>query len=224
MLFVVVILFAVSWLPLQTFSMIMFVYPEIRRDFVYQSSEYNIFVGTYFACHWLSMAHSCLNPLIYCFMNDKFRSDLHDLLCKRRVEFMMAELASKQPSLTSLANLKRRREHQLNASRIGGASGPQVTQISQRPIIGGLSSCKKPAEHQATDERQLAPLKPAAPATGPNGKLLLVRHWNQKGQQESSLFRFAAPQWANPSRNHSDIVELDEEPGERREAARVAFI
>lgn len=84
MLFVVVILFAISWLPLQTFSMIMFLYPEIREDFEYQSVAYNIFIGTYFACHWLSMAHSCLNPLIYCFMNDKFRSDLHELLCNTR--------------------------------------------------------------------------------------------------------------------------------------------
>lgn len=81
MLFVVVILFAVSWLPLQTFSLVLFLFPEIRQDFEYQSTQYNIFIGTYFACHWLSMAHSCLNPLIYCFMNDKFRSDLHDLFC-----------------------------------------------------------------------------------------------------------------------------------------------
>lgn len=83
MLFVVVIMFAISWLPLQTFSMIMFLHPNIRDGYVYQSSGYNIFIGTYFACHWLSMAHSCLNPLIYCFMNDKFRSDLKALVCRK---------------------------------------------------------------------------------------------------------------------------------------------
>lgn len=84
MLLVVVVLFLVSWLPLQTFSMITFLYPEIREGFEYQSNAYNIFIATYFGSHWLSMAHSCLNPLIYCFMNDKFRSDLHLLICGNR--------------------------------------------------------------------------------------------------------------------------------------------
>lgn len=85
MLFVVVILFAIFWLPLQTLSMILFLYPELRQDFEYQSTAYYMFVCTYFFSHWLSMSHSCLNPLVYCFMNDKFRSDLHDLLCNRAV-------------------------------------------------------------------------------------------------------------------------------------------
>ena len=95
MLFVVVILYAVSWLPLETFSMICFVFPEIRENFIYQSVEYNIFVGSYFACHWLSMAHSCVNPLIYCYMNDKFRSHLHDLVCKRNNKYSLYAVSSK---------------------------------------------------------------------------------------------------------------------------------
>lgn len=83
MLFVVVAMFVIMWLPLQTFSVIMFLFPNIRGGYQYQSLSYNIFVGTYFACHWLSMAHSCLNPLIYCFMNDNFRTDLQALICWR---------------------------------------------------------------------------------------------------------------------------------------------
>lgn len=85
MLIVVVVVFIVSWLPLQTFSMVIFLFPELRQDVEYQSLEYNIFVATYFVCHWLSMMHSCANPLIYCFMNDTFRDDLRDLFvcCSR---------------------------------------------------------------------------------------------------------------------------------------------
>lgn len=86
MLFVVVLMFVVSWLPLQTFSMVVFVYPNLRENYQYQSSEYNLFVGAYFTCHWLSMAHSCFNPLIYCFMSDNFRNDLGELLCKPRTQ------------------------------------------------------------------------------------------------------------------------------------------
>lgn len=85
MLAVVVIVFAVFWLPLQTFSLIMWLYPEIREGFVYKSTPFNIFVATYFVCHWLSMAHSCLNPLIYCFMNDNFKSDLKSV-CMQAIQ------------------------------------------------------------------------------------------------------------------------------------------
>lgn len=84
MLLVVVVLFAVFWLPLQTFSLIMFLFPEIRGGIEYQSTAYNIVIATYFLCHWLSMAHSCLNPLVYCFMNKKFRTNMHNLLCDIR--------------------------------------------------------------------------------------------------------------------------------------------
>lgn len=83
MLIVVVVMFAIFWLPLQTFSLIAFIWPAVRQA-NYDSTSYNIFVGTYFTCHWLSMAHSCLNPLIYCFMNPKFRKDLRDLICGLR--------------------------------------------------------------------------------------------------------------------------------------------
>lgn len=82
MLCVVVIMFAVSWLPMQTFSMVVYLFPALRQGIKYNSFEYNLFIGTYFVCHWLSMAHSCLNPLIYCFMNDKFLNDLRDLVCR----------------------------------------------------------------------------------------------------------------------------------------------
>lgn len=85
MIFVVVIMFVIMWLPLQTFSFIVLLFPDIRNNYKYKSLNYNIFVGTYFVCHWLSVAHSCLNPLIYCFMNDNFRTDLEALVCWRQL-------------------------------------------------------------------------------------------------------------------------------------------
>lgn len=119
MLLMVVICFTAFWLPLQTFSMITFLYPEIREGFVYQSLAYNIFIGTYFACHWLSMAHSCLNSLIYCFMNDKFREDLHNLICCLRGKPLAANrstkslLAGSYPSAAAAAaaGIKTRSHH-----------------------------------------------------------------------------------------------------------------
>uniref|UniRef100_A0A182N054 G-protein coupled receptors family 1 profile domain-containing protein n=1 Tax=Anopheles dirus TaxID=7168 RepID=A0A182N054_9DIPT len=36
----------------------------------------------WFVCHWLAMSHSCLNPLIYCYMNAKFRAGFRVLLLR----------------------------------------------------------------------------------------------------------------------------------------------
>lgn len=82
MLFFIVIIFTVSWLPLQTYQIVILLFPNIRQDIEYNSFQHNFFIGFYFFSHWLSMAHSCLNPLIYCFMNDKFRYNLKELICK----------------------------------------------------------------------------------------------------------------------------------------------
>src|SRR5687768_1489442 len=41
---------------------------------------YYTFVGSYFACHWLAMANSFVNPIIYCFMSENFRKDLKTVI------------------------------------------------------------------------------------------------------------------------------------------------
>ena len=128
MLLVVVLLFAIFWLPLQTFSMVTFLYPSIYYD--YDSLGYTIFIGTYFACHWLSMAHSCLNPLVYCFMNDQFRSDLNALVCGllRGAERRLTIAASKTNSApTTTTNQQKQIERQLSRSASLLAAGPKLS-------------------------------------------------------------------------------------------------
>ncbi|XP_021002527.1 RYamide receptor-like [Parasteatoda tepidariorum] len=78
MMATVVVLFAVCWLPIQIFSLLIYfsqssVMPETSSDFVH-------FITAFFTCHWLSMANSFANPIIYCFMSDNFRTDLKQLL------------------------------------------------------------------------------------------------------------------------------------------------
>jgi len=83
MLFVVLVAFVVSWFPIQTFSLVTFLFPSVRM-LEYRSIGYNIYYGGYFFFHWLSVSHSCLNPLIYCFMCASFKSDLNKLICRGR--------------------------------------------------------------------------------------------------------------------------------------------
>lgn len=78
MLSVVVILFVVCWSPIQLFNVITWLNPHLRPD--RRSPAHDWFVTLYFSCHWLFNAHSFMNPIVYCFMNDNFREDLKAML------------------------------------------------------------------------------------------------------------------------------------------------
>ena len=82
MLSTVVIVFTVSWLPLQTISLITYIWPELVKRIVVQSLAYNVYIATYLVSHWLAMAHSCMNPLIYCFMVPRFRADFKRIILR----------------------------------------------------------------------------------------------------------------------------------------------
>ncbi|XP_054166202.1 G-protein coupled receptor 83-like [Oppia nitens] len=74
MMSMVVILFAICWTPIQMFNFVIWIFGDslkTRTQF-----QMNIYVSSFFICHWLAMAHSLVNPFIYCFMSDNFRSDL----------------------------------------------------------------------------------------------------------------------------------------------------
>uniref|UniRef100_A0A182PV00 G-protein coupled receptors family 1 profile domain-containing protein n=1 Tax=Anopheles epiroticus TaxID=199890 RepID=A0A182PV00_9DIPT len=62
MMVTVVIVFTICWLPFN-FLMIMKL-----------PSSWDLLPYFWFAFHWLAMSHSCYNPIIYCYMNARFRS------------------------------------------------------------------------------------------------------------------------------------------------------
>lgn len=57
--------FTLCWLPFNTLVVVGDQYPEI---FLLESIAY-----IWFACHWLAMSHAAYNPLIYIWMNSRFR-------------------------------------------------------------------------------------------------------------------------------------------------------
>ncbi|CAG2111905.1 unnamed protein product, partial [Medioppia subpectinata] len=71
MMSMVVILFAICWTPIQMFNFVIWIFGnslKTRTQF-----QMNVYVSSFFLCHWLAMAHSLVNPFIYCFMSDNFR-------------------------------------------------------------------------------------------------------------------------------------------------------
>ncbi|XP_055586420.1 tachykinin-like peptides receptor 99D isoform X2 [Uranotaenia lowii] len=65
MMMVVVIIFAVCWLPFQIYFIVTSYYPELTNKSYIQE----VYLGIY----WLAMSNSMYNPIIYCWMNSRFR-------------------------------------------------------------------------------------------------------------------------------------------------------
>ncbi|OQV17343.1 putative Neuropeptide Y receptor [Hypsibius exemplaris] len=78
MLVVIVLVFAICWFPLHLFFIVIDFFPEVIklwRDHLHELP----FTYTFLAIHFLAMSSSYVNPLIYSFMNQNFRSDVRQL-------------------------------------------------------------------------------------------------------------------------------------------------
>ena len=72
-------LFGLCWLPLHTFFALHDFSSAFRE--LLESKSVAPFAGLlYFACHWLAMANSFVNPLIYFTMQSSFRVRLFSAL------------------------------------------------------------------------------------------------------------------------------------------------
>ncbi|XP_058797727.1 tachykinin-like peptides receptor 99D [Phymastichus coffea] len=65
MMMVVVVIFAVCWLPFHIYFLVTSYLPEITDEPYIQE--------LYLAIYWLAMSNSMYNPIIYCWMNSRFR-------------------------------------------------------------------------------------------------------------------------------------------------------
>ncbi|XP_060035654.1 G-protein coupled receptor 83 [Erinaceus europaeus] len=73
MLVLVVVLFALCWLPLNCYVLL------LSSKLIPASN------ALYFAFHWLATSSTCYNPFIYCWLNESFRAELRAMLrvCRR---------------------------------------------------------------------------------------------------------------------------------------------
>lgn len=67
MLFIVVCIFCLCWLPFQVYLTMSQLLPQINN--------YRYINVIFFCCHWLAMSNSCYNPFIYGIFSEKFRRE-----------------------------------------------------------------------------------------------------------------------------------------------------
>ncbi|NP_001161681.1 tachykinin receptor-like protein [Saccoglossus kowalevskii] len=73
MLVVVLLMFALCWMPLHVFNIVQRVHRDLKQQDI--TRQINA------ALIWIAMSNSFVNPVIYCFMNDSFRNHLK-LICR----------------------------------------------------------------------------------------------------------------------------------------------
>ncbi|XP_040066851.1 tachykinin-like peptides receptor 86C [Ixodes scapularis] len=74
MLFTVVALFAVCWLPYHIYFLYVFHHPHVA----YLDHIQHV----YLAMYWLAMSHAMYNPIIYYFMNSRFHIYFRQFMCR----------------------------------------------------------------------------------------------------------------------------------------------
>ncbi|XP_077999659.1 tachykinin-like peptides receptor 86C [Glandiceps talaboti] len=77
MLVIIVLMFALCWLPLHIINVVMKFYPELYENADVRTQDtMRILHGCFL---WLACANSFVNPLVYVFVNDNFRNDLQKI-------------------------------------------------------------------------------------------------------------------------------------------------
>ena len=70
---IIVLMFAVCWAPYHIYFILVFHQPSLTRAH---------YVGhLYLFFYMLAMAHACMNPIIYYWMNKRFRAYFNKILC-----------------------------------------------------------------------------------------------------------------------------------------------
>src|SRR5690625_684603 len=67
-MFIIILLYDLCWAPIKLYQFLLY------NDFISYCSETQFYtlIALYIGCHWLAMANSFVNPIVYSFMSKSF--------------------------------------------------------------------------------------------------------------------------------------------------------
>ncbi|XP_057370382.1 tachykinin-like peptides receptor 86C [Daphnia carinata] len=129
MFMVVVTLFVVCWLPYHGY----FVYQFIDDQVISYKHVQHIFLSFY----WLAMSNTMINPLVYYYMNTRFREHFRSALCCRARPSALNSTASTAGSAIIITRAGQRSTPILRNDRADFVTGPRQPRqvLNQRQFI-----------------------------------------------------------------------------------------
>jgi neuropeptide F receptor len=115
----IAVIFGVSWLPLNLFNLLADVY------FPKQSTSQTMMIW-YAICHMMGMSSACSNPLLYGWLNDNFRKEFNEILCRKNE-------SSINPSSNGKVNVR-------------NCSLPEISRIDQKSRLNLTEMTVAPTE------------------------------------------------------------------------------
>ncbi|XP_052126762.1 tachykinin-like peptides receptor 99D isoform X2 [Frankliniella occidentalis] len=131
MMIVVVTIFGVCWLPFHLYFIITSEIPEITSSAYVQE----VYLGIY----WLAMSNSMYNPIIYCYMNSRFRRGFQAFFwwcpCVRRPQAAL----SRREAVTSRYSVSGSPDHHTRIVRNGSTPRLLALRSNAPDLVRGLA-------------------------------------------------------------------------------------
>lgn len=70
----IAVIFGVSWLPLNLYNLL--------TDMYMSNANSECMLVAYAVCHMIGMSSACSNPLLYGWLNDNFRKEFKEIMCR----------------------------------------------------------------------------------------------------------------------------------------------
>ncbi|GLV41076.1 RYamide receptor [Carabus blaptoides fortunei] len=109
MMLAVVIVFTLCWLPFNT--LVVVAYSDVVSDM--PALPY-----IWLVLHWLAMSHSCYNPIIYCYMNARFRAGFLQVLASFPCCQRCTPLATNTPRTGTAFGLTEPFQNKINTATV----------------------------------------------------------------------------------------------------------
>ncbi|XP_062125341.1 neuropeptide F receptor isoform X1 [Drosophila sulfurigaster albostrigata] len=141
----IAVIFGVSWLPLNFFN--------LYADMQHPSAVTQRMLVAYAICHMIGMSSACSNPLLYGWLNDNFRKEFQELLCRCTESTNVALPGHTTGSNVQAATSRRRRKNEANMLKgelqllgnrgcvdVDGGVSIAATEFNTRQTINGTRS------------------------------------------------------------------------------------